>query len=59
MTVKQAAKRLEISERLCYQLVAEGQIRCLRIGQLGRRGKIIIRESDIATFIKKVEINAS
>jgi excisionase family DNA binding protein len=55
MTVKEAAKRLEVSLSLCYRLVEEGRLPCLRIGQRGRRGKIIISEADIRTFLKSCE----
>jgi excisionase family DNA binding protein len=55
MTIKEAAERLEISRSLCYRLVEEGRLKCLRIGQEGRRGKIIVRESDIAAFLDSCE----
>jgi excisionase family DNA binding protein len=56
MTVKEAAKRLEISASLCYELIAEGRLPCRRIGRRGRRGKIIIRDEDIETFLKSVKV---
>ena len=52
MTVAQAAERLEISKSLCYRLVEEKRLPCVRIGQRGRRGKILIRETDIEEFLK-------
>jgi excisionase family DNA binding protein len=58
MTVKQAAGRLEISASLVYRLVAAGQLPCLRIGQRGRRGKIVIREEDLAAFFRAVRAGA-
>lgn len=55
MTVKEASKKLEISVSLCYQLVAEGRMPHVRIGALGRRGKIIIRDEHLATFLEDVK----
>lgn len=59
MTVKEAAERLEISQSLCYTLIGEGRLRCLRIGQAGKRGKVVIRESDLAEFIRSCEQEAA
>jgi excisionase family DNA binding protein len=58
MTVKEAAARLEISVSLCYTLIGEGRLKCLRIGQAGKRGKVVVRESDVAEFVKKCEASA-
>jgi excisionase family DNA binding protein len=52
--VKEAAKRLEISDSLCYALVEEGRLPCRRIGRKGKRGKIVIREDDLAVFLESV-----
>jgi excisionase family DNA binding protein len=52
MTVSQAAERLEISKSLCYRLIEERRLSCVRIGQRGRRGKILIREVDLAEFLR-------
>lgn len=54
MTVKEAAKRLEISLSLCYALCEQGRLGHHRIGGAGRRGKIIITEADIETYIKSL-----
>lgn len=58
MNVRDAAKKLEISESLCYQLVDECRLPHFRIGAKGRRGKIVIREKDIETFLKSVRRGA-
>lgn len=50
MTVKEAARELEVSASLIYELVADGRLRHYRIGARGRRGKIIIPEDAIAAF---------
>lgn len=55
MTVREAAVRLEISERLCYQLVAEERLKCVRIGSAGSRGKVVIWEKHLQEFIKTLE----
>jgi excisionase family DNA binding protein len=56
MTVRDAAVRLEISKSLVYRLIEEGRLPCVRIGQLGRRGKIVIREKDIEALLKECEV---
>lgn len=53
MNVREAAEKLEISRSLLYRLIEEGRIKCVRIGQRGRRGKIVIREPDIEVFLKE------
>jgi excisionase family DNA binding protein len=58
MTVKEAAERLEISQSLCYELIAEGRLPCRRIGRRGKRGKIIIREEDIEAFSESVKVES-
>lgn len=59
MTVKEAAERLEISQSLCYTLIGEGRLKCLRIGAAGKRGKVVVRESDVAEFVKSCEQEAA
>lgn len=58
MTVKQAAERLEVSQSLVYKLIEENRLGCVRIGRKGRRGKIIVRESDIQAFLRECEQEA-
>jgi excisionase family DNA binding protein len=55
MTVAQSAERLEISISLVYRLIEEGRLGCVRIGQLGRRGKVVIREKDLRAFVEALE----
>ena len=50
VTVKEVAKRLEISQSLVYQLVAAGKLRGIRHGM--GRGCIRIGEEDIADYLK-------
>jgi excisionase family DNA binding protein len=54
--VKEAAKRLEISLSLCYALIEEGRLPCRRIGRMGRRGKISIRDEDLVEFLESVKV---
>ena len=53
-TVKQAARRLNCSPSLVYDLCAKGRIRHARIGI--RRGTIRITEEAIADFLKEAEV---
>ncbi|QDV35005.1 helix-turn-helix domain-containing protein [Tautonia plasticadhaerens] len=55
MDVKEAARRLEISPSLAYKLVQEGRLPCVRIGQKGRRGKIVLTEEHLKQFMKELE----
>ncbi len=59
MNVREAARRLEISPSLCYQLCQEGRLGHIRIGARGRRGKIVIAEGDIAAFVAAAKAGAS
>jgi excisionase family DNA binding protein len=58
VTVKEFAARAEISLSLAYALVEEGRVPCRRIGRQGRRGKIVIREEDLAKFMESVKVKA-
>src|SRR6201995_1707607 len=55
MTVKEFAERAEISQSLAYLLIAEGRVPHRRIGQRGKRGKILIREDDLLKFLDGVK----
>jgi excisionase family DNA binding protein len=55
VTVKETAKRLEVSQSLVYRLIEERRLACVRVGQRGRRGKIIIREADLAEFLRQCQ----
>lgn len=59
MSVKEFAKRAEISLSLAYAMIQEGRISCRRIGRKGRRGKIVVREDDLAAFLEMVKVEAS
>jgi excisionase family DNA binding protein len=53
VTVKEAAKRLEISPSLVYLLISEGKLRCVRHG-IGR-GVIRITEEQLEQYIRQAE----
>jgi hypothetical protein len=53
MNVKQVAERLEISLSLYYRLREEGRQPHRRIGQ---RGKIVLDESALKTFLMSCQI---
>lgn len=56
MTVKEAATRIGIGKTLCYQLIDEGRLKCLRVGQMGsKKRKIIVREKDVEAFMRSLE----
>ena len=60
LRVKDAAKRLGISESLVYELCAAGALPHARIGRPGSRGCIRIAEADVDAFLasQKVQGNA-
>ena len=51
LTVKQTSERLGISESLVYEWCAEGVLPHYRFGRKGRRGKILIDETEFAAFL--------
>jgi excisionase family DNA binding protein len=51
LTVKEAAQRLGISESLVYEWCAEGVLPHYRFGRNGRRGRILIDETEFAAFL--------
>jgi excisionase family DNA binding protein len=53
VTVRELAKRLEISVSLAYRLVESGKMRCSRHG-IGR-GVIRISEQQLADYLTSVE----
>lgn len=55
VTVKQAAERLEISLSLCYKLVEQGRLPCIRLGGQGRRGTIRVSEDDLRRFVESLK----
>ncbi len=58
MTVAEFAARAEISKSLAYRIIEEGRVPHRRIGQKGRRGKILIAEEDYRRFMESVKAGA-
>jgi hypothetical protein len=57
VTVKQFAERAEISLSLAYALIEEGRVpHVRRIGQRGRRGKIVVSEEGLTKFLESCEV---
>ena len=52
MTVVEAARLIGVSKSLVYRLIEEGRLSHIRVGQRGRRGKILLREPDVEAFLK-------
>lgn len=51
LTVKQAAERVGVSESLVYEWCAEGVLPHYRFGRKGRRGKILIDDTEFDAFL--------
>ena len=51
LTVKQVAERLGVSESLVYEWCSEGVLPHYRFGRKGRRGKILIDETEFDAFL--------
>jgi len=58
LTVKQAAVRSGLSPSLVYALCAERRLPHLRLGKRGRRGRVLIEESDLAAFMESCRVGA-
>jgi hypothetical protein len=59
MTVKQLATKYGLSRPLIYLWVEERRFPCLRVGSVGRRGRILIEEQDFVTFLNSLKVPAS
>lgn len=53
MTVREVARRLEISVSLTYRLIESGKLRCSRHGM--GRGVIRVSEAQLADYLAMVE----
>ena len=57
MTVKEFARRAEISLSLAYSLIDEGRVPGVRrIGRRKGQGKILVSEEGLTEFLKQCEI---
>ncbi|MBA4190274.1 MAG: hypothetical protein C0467_19995 [Planctomycetaceae bacterium] len=58
LTIKQAADRTGLSASLLYQICAERRLPHFRLGREGKRGKILIEETDLDAFIAASRVEA-
>lgn len=58
VTIKQAADRTGMSTSLLYQICAERRLPHFRLGRDGKRGKILIEESDLDAFLLASKVEA-
>jgi excisionase family DNA binding protein len=58
VTIKQAAERTGMSTSLLYQICAERRLPHFRLGRDGKRGKILIEESDLDAFLAASRVEA-
>jgi excisionase family DNA binding protein len=54
MTVKEAAKRLELHPSSVYDIINAGDLPARRIGP--KRGKIVIDEADVEAYWRKAKV---
>lgn len=61
VTVKQAAERIGVSDSLVYEWCANGLLKHYRFGGKGKRGKILIEEGELDSFLasRRVEGNTT
>lgn len=58
VTIKQAAGRTGMSTSLLYQICAERRLPHFRLGREGKRGKILIEETDLDAFLAAARVEA-
>jgi excisionase family DNA binding protein len=58
LTVAQAADRARVSGSLVYEWCASKRLAHFRFGKPGRRGRILIEESDLTAFIDVCRVGA-
>jgi excisionase family DNA binding protein len=58
LTIKQAAARAGVSPALVYQWCEERRLPHYRLGGKGKRGKILVEESDLDAFLASLKVEA-
>jgi excisionase family DNA binding protein len=58
LTPKQAAERCGISVSLVYGWIESRQLAHYRMGRQGRRGRILISETDLHAFLESRKVGA-
>jgi excisionase family DNA binding protein len=59
LRVQQVAERLGVSSSLVYQLCGEGSLTHFRLGGRGKRGRVMVEESDLVEFIERCRREAN
>ena len=55
-TVREVAESVGVSMSLVYQWCNERRLPHLRLGKNGKRGKILINQSDLTDFLKSLRV---
>ena len=58
LTVKQAAERLGVCQSLVYGWVESRRLAHYRAGAKGRRGRVLIAEADLDSFLESLKVEA-
>jgi excisionase family DNA binding protein len=56
LNVKEAAARIGCSASLVYQLCMERAIPHVRVGGQGKRGKVLIEEADLESYLESCRV---
>lgn len=51
LTPKQVAERIGVSTSLVYEWCSEGLLPHYRMGRRGKRGRVLIEETDLSAFL--------
>ena len=57
LTIKQCAEKSCVSEALVRQWVAEGRLPHYRLGAKGKRGKLMVDESDLDALLASFKVS--
>ena len=56
LTVKKAADKIGVSASLVYSWCTTKRLRHYRVGDIGKRGKILIDEADLDAFLDSLKV---
>jgi excisionase family DNA binding protein len=56
LTPKEAAAQAKVSKSLIYTWCDERRLPHIRAGKLGKRGRILIKEDDLDTFMQGLKV---
>ena len=57
LTIRETAERLSVHRSTVYQLIAEGQLQVINVGQGNQRTNCRIRETELERFINSRELS--